>query len=218
MLISRIIICCLALLIANTIDAQPDPSRWTDEIGTIKDKIRSTEKDIKIVFTGSSSIRMWSDLSDRYDREDIINTGFGGSQMFELEYWLDDLVLAYDPEKVFIYEGDNDVSAGKSNEAILKSAAGIVERLRQKNSDMEIYFIAAKPSISRWALKEKYLSFNEALKNFCETYEHMYFVDVWTPMLDADGNPISNIFIEDNLHMNSAGYDIWEKVIRPYLE
>jgi lysophospholipase L1-like esterase len=36
-------------------------------------------------------------------------------------------------------------------------------------------------------------------------------------MLDADGNVRKDLFVEDGLHMNKKGYDIWTKVIRPYL-
>jgi hypothetical protein len=40
---------------------------------------------------------------------------------------------------------------------------------------------------------------------------------VWTPMLQPNGEVMNDIFKEDNLHMISKGYDIWEKVIGRYL-
>ena len=45
----------------------------------------------------------------------------------------------------------------------------------------------------------------------------VYFIDVWTPALDADGNVLKDIFLEDGLHMNEKGYAIWVSVIRKYL-
>jgi lysophospholipase L1-like esterase len=36
-------------------------------------------------------------------------------------------------------------------------------------------------------------------------------------MLKADGTPMTDIFLEDNLHMNAKGYAIWQKIIEPYL-
>ena len=71
------------------------------------------QKESTIVFTGSSSIRMWKDLQERFPDQQVLNTGFGGSQASDLLYFLDDLVLKYKPKTVFIYEGDNDISAKK---------------------------------------------------------------------------------------------------------
>ena len=36
-------------------------------------------------------------------------------------------------------------------------------------------------------------------------------------MLEKDGKPMKNIFIEDQLHMNAYGYKIWQKLILPHL-
>jgi lysophospholipase L1-like esterase len=47
--------------------------------------------------------------------------------------------------------------------------------------------------------------------------KNFFYADVWTPMLDEKGELKRNLFLEDNLHMNRAGYDIWKKVIGQYL-
>lgn len=36
-------------------------------------------------------------------------------------------------------------------------------------------------------------------------------------MLAPDGNPMNDIFKNDNLHMNAKGYAIWQRIIQPYL-
>jgi lysophospholipase L1-like esterase len=36
-------------------------------------------------------------------------------------------------------------------------------------------------------------------------------------MLDAEGRPLSDIFVADKLHMNAKGYAIWREVIAPHL-
>jgi len=36
------------------------------------------------LFTGSSTIRMWSKLQETYPQENLINTGFGGSKAADL--------------------------------------------------------------------------------------------------------------------------------------
>jgi lysophospholipase L1-like esterase len=36
-------------------------------------------------------------------------------------------------------------------------------------------------------------------------------------MLNEKGEPIKEIFLADNLHMNAKGYAIWKKAIQPFL-
>ncbi len=42
-------------------------------------------------------------------------------------------------------------------------------------------------------------------------------INVWPVMLDSTQTPIKDIFLEDNLHLNKKGYDIWTKQIGPAL-
>ena len=44
------------------------------------------------------------------------------------------------------------------------------------------------------------------------------FIDVFTPMLDAQGQPREELFLPDRLHMNAAGYEVWKQAVRPYLD
>jgi lysophospholipase L1-like esterase len=43
------------------------------------------------------------------------------------------------------------------------------------------------------------------------------YADVWDPMLD-DRKVKQDIFIEDGLHMNDKGYDIWYNVLKPFVQ
>ena len=44
------------------------------------------------------------------------------------------------------------------------------------------------------------------------------FIDVFTPMLDAQGQPREELFLLDRLHMNAAGSEGWKQAVRPYLD
>ncbi len=171
-----------------------------------------------IVFTGSSSIRMWKNLQEEFPNVPIINTGFGGSQASDLLTHLEALVLRYEPIAVFIYEGDNDVNAGKSPEVIMKDLDQIFQRLFKQREGISIYFIGAKPSPSRWQLKTEYEAFNKALERYSKGMINATYVNVWNPMLDSIGNPRPELFLEDMLHMKPEGYKIWKEQINPLLE
>jgi len=169
-----------------------------------------------IVFTGSSSIRMWKDLPVLFQNPKIINTGFGGSKASDLLYYLDELVLDFNPSKVIIYEGDNDISSGHKINFILKNIKSIIKKIEEKNKYVQIILISAKPSIMRWDLRKKYIQLNKKYKNLALKNNNIHFADIWSQMIDS-GELKTDIFIEDGLHLNEKGYKIWEKVLRPIL-
>lgn len=171
-----------------------------------------------VVFTGSSSIRLWKSLEKDFPRTPIVNTGFGGSQTHHLLEFIDELVMQYSPSKVFIYEGDNDINSGKSSQQIIEEHFEIISKVKESLPDAKFYIISVKPSPSRWELKGAYLQLKEEMKQFCASQDHVTFIDVWTPMLDKTGNPNPKLFVEDMLHMNDKGYNIWKKAIEPYLK
>jgi lysophospholipase L1-like esterase len=161
---------------------------------------------------------MWSGLQSDFPNYNIVNRGFGGSQTSDLLYFFDQLILPYNPKKIFIYEGDNDLSAGKSPEQIVSTMDSVIAMIRQRVSKtVPIYVISPKPSISRWHLKEKYIKFNELMNDSVSKKRNVHFIDVWSPALDKDGVVIKDIFLEDGLHMNSKGYAIWARVLRKHL-
>ena len=170
-----------------------------------------------IIFTGSSSIRFWEDLQERFPKKQVLNSGFGGSQASDLLIHLDDLVLRYQPKLVFIYEGDNDIFNKKRPKQVLVDTAQIVEKLKEDREDRMIVLISAKPSLSRWKLKRKYKRLNKKLSNFAKKQDGVEFVDVWNPMLDGR-RVMSDIFVEDGLHMNEKGYDIWYTTLKEYVK
>ena len=179
-----------------------------------KDKINSNIN--HIVFTGSSSIRMWKDLPVLFQNPKIINTGFGGSKASDLLYYLDELVLDFNPSKVIIYEGDNDISSGHKINFILKNIKSIIKKIEEKNRYVQIILISAKPSIMRWDLRKKYIQLNKKYKNLALKNNNIHYADIWSQMIDS-GELKTDIFIEDGLHLNVKGYKIWEKVLRPIL-
>jgi len=196
-----------------------DPLRFEAEIAHLDSLIYDFEpnKDI-YVFTGSSSIRKWDSLSVYFPEYQIINNGFGGSQMSDLLYYVDILILKYAPDKVFIYEGDNDLAEEKEINEIMTTTRKLVEKLKKELSGIEIVFISAKPSLARWEYKNEYLVLNKALMDYCHNKSYLTYADVWDVMLDKNGEPIADLFVEDGLHLNEKGYDLWAKEIGKHLK
>lgn len=213
-MIKYLLLLFLSVLTINAQESLP----FFDEVKEVQQKADSIWDSSKntIVFTGSSSIRLWEDLQKRFPEHQILNTGFGGSQSSDLEHYLDELILNYTPTKVFIYEGDNDISAKRKPKAIIGTMEGILENLHQKRPEMEIVLISAKPSISRWHLKGRYKRLNKQLSKLASNVNGVQFADVWNIMLNKRKLK-TDLFIEDGLHMNVKGYDLWYEVIKNYM-
>ena len=168
------------------------------------------------VFTGSSTIRMWNTLEETFLNENLINTGFGGSKASDLERHLFPLVIKFEPSRVFIYEGDNDLWADVPVADILQSLDNIATRIHLINPETQIFLIGAKPSPSRWEKKENYLIFNKLLAEYCKAKEKVEFVDVWKALTKEDGSPRPELYIQDQLHLNAEGYKIWAGVFKEF--
>lgn len=212
-----LIIAVLILFLSISSNAQ-DPSRFENEVKQLISKDDVSDDGDLYLFVGSSSIRFWGSLKEDFPGINILNRGFGGSTFIDLEHFKEELIYAYTPKKIFIYEGDNDISMDHPVDEIIKRAKDLAGEIKSRLPQAEIYFIAAKPSVARWDKKEAYLAFNFTLQSWASFEDGIHFIDVWTPMCDDDGEVMKNLFVGDNLHMNKAGYKIWKEVVKPYVE
>lgn len=217
-MISRYILLVVILSFSFRIHAQ-DPRRFQKEIDTIDLKYhKKLNSHDLIIFTGSSSIRRWQNIQEYFPGKNIINTGFGGSQMSDLLYYSDSVIIKYKPVRVFIYEGDNDIAAGKKAEDVIWAAMELFGKIIKKIPDIQIVIISVKPSVLRWNLKDEYLKLNIQYKCLSLSNKNIKFVDVWTPLLNKEGSPKKEIFISDSLHINKLGYDIWAGEIKKFIK
>ncbi|MGB5647888.1 MAG: GDSL-type esterase/lipase family protein [Muriicola sp.] len=194
------------------------PEDFSEEVALIaqrSDSIWDQNRET-IVFTGSSSVRLWEGLEDLFPDYQVLNTGFGGSQTSDLLEYIQPLVLSYQPKKVFIYEGDNDLIFKKYPARIIRTTKKVIDAIWRQYPNTQIVLISAKPSIVRWHLKKRYQRLNKKFKKLAENTSQLYFVNVWDNMLQ-NGAIDESLFIEDGLHMNQRGYDLWYEAIKPFL-
>lgn len=195
-----------------------DPGRFNKEIENLISKKYDFTSDKKLVlFTGSSSVRMWNDIQNHFPEYNVINNGFGGSQFSDLIYFYNKLIIPNQPDYLFIYEGDNDIASGKKPGEVIKEARFLVEKIRRDLPASRVVLISPKPSIARWDIRRNYEKLNRKLKRLAKRTDYVEFADIWTPMLDEKGNVLQDIFLGDNLHLNEKGYEIWGKVLIKYL-
>jgi lysophospholipase L1-like esterase len=172
-----------------------------------------------IVFTGSSSIRFWDTLASDMKPLDVINRGFGGSQVAQVNQYASRIVLPYQPRAVVLYAGDNDLAFpwSKTPEQVLADFKQFVEIIHAQLPDTWIYFVSIKPSVRRWAGWQKIKKTNQLIEDYARTEPRVQFIDVDSAMLDAQGKPRPELFRKDGLHMNAQGYALWTSIIKTVL-
>jgi lysophospholipase L1-like esterase len=208
---------CFCLSIVTVAHAQ-DPLRFKDEVTRLTAGDSAVNKKKLILFTGSSSVRLWKDLASYYPKKNVLNRGFGGSITSELVYYFDQLILPYQAKKIFIYEGDNDLASGVDIKTIMAANDTLLKLIRSKVSKkVKVYFISPKPSLARKALKENYLAYNKTLKAWIDQQKNVTFIDVWPVLTDEKGDVKTDIFVSDGLHLNKKGYDLWSAEIGKHL-
>lgn len=189
--------------------------RYRPQIENFKrlDAKNSVPKNV-ILFVGSSSVVHW-ETAAAFPSYPVINRGFGGSTLAEVNYFYDDLVKRYKPALIVLY-CDNDIYYGVAPSVALQRFQEFSNRVAHDFPKTKLLFLSMKPTPTD-ALYGEHVRDNEALantmiKSFIETQRNMRYVDIATPMLQ-NGGPHSDIFLSDGMHMNARGYDIWNPIV-----
>jgi lysophospholipase L1-like esterase len=172
-----------------------------------------------IVFAGSSSFRFWDTLVADMKPLEVINRGFGGSEFSDLDMYANRIVIAYHPRAVVVYEGDNDLAEGSSKtpEAVAGDFRKFVQIVHGALPDTWIYILSIKPSILRKKQWPQMNAANKLMQDYAATQQRVQYIDIATPMFDANGNLPRDLFKFDGLHPTPKLYAMWTAIIKPIL-
>ena len=208
---------CLLLLANLFLQAQP----FADEIAAFKkaDSIQPPPKHA-ILFAGSSSFRLWKNLPDYFPGKTIVNRGFGGSSIPDMIRYANDIIFPYQPRQIVIYCGENDLSANDTIQTTttVEHFKTLFQLIRSRLPDVSVVYVSIKPSPVRKKYWNKMRQANLAIKRYLRKQRNTAFADIYGTMLNDDGSARTELYINDQLHMNESGYKIWQKIISPYLK
>ncbi len=197
-------ICLLIAITCFTVIAKAEP--FADEIANFKKKdLASFPSANAILFVGSSSFRKWEDVANCFPNYSIINRGFGGSTLPDMIRYEKEIIFPYHPKQIVIYCGENDVTSSDtvSSQIVFQQFKKLYIDIRAMMPEVPVLFLSLKPSPSRWQMRDKMMGANKLIKKYLRKKSNAAFVSVWNDMLGADGKPITDIFVSDNLHMNA---------------
>lgn len=217
-LVTNTILVCLFVFIGMKDGiSQKKPNYW-DDIQAIKqyDKIYAPPKD-PILFTGSSSFRLWHNMSDIFRGYKVLNRGIGGAVISDIDRYVEDIIVPYHPKQIVMYIGENDIVTAPNGDSIFIAFQQLYQHIRTVLPEVPIVYVSIKPSPSR----EKFLPIaeraNSLISNFLKSERQIVYVDIYSPMLDKNGRTRPELFGTDMLHMNADGYRLWYKRIKPLL-
>ena len=187
------------------------------------DKFREVDKNTSyaedlILFTGSSSIRFWSTLIEDMNPHNVLNRGFGGAHIAHVNYHFNEIVKPYKPKAIVFFCGTNDLSALKSPNETFEDFTKFFLMVKNELPGTKLIVIGVKPSTAREYLISEEQKFNNLIYNLAEEEDLLSYVSVWNPMLTDEGKANPGLFVEDGLHMNEKGYEIWTKLVKPELD
>lgn len=214
-MIFSLVICC----ISNAISAQTGPFYGDIQSFKKQDSAAFPPKHA-ILFVGSSSFTKWTDVQNYFPAYPIINRGFGGSSLPDVIHFASDIIIPYQPKQIIIYCGENDLAGSDTTvngKVVFNRFKQLFDLIRKQLPTMSIAYVSMKPSPSRQHLWPKMIAGNTLIKKFLAKQKKAAFIDVYHKMFNADGTVMTDLFVEDNLHMNAKGYAIWQKAIAPFL-
>jgi len=191
-----------------------DPARFEKAIQAFEaeDAAKAPPKDVT-VFVGASNIRRWQSLPKRFKKTPLLNRGFGGSQLSDVAFFAERCVIKYKPKQVYLSAGGNDLHAGKTPEEVLAAFEEFVTKVRTALPKTAISYLSIPPAPSRWSEVEQVKKANELIAASCAK-QGVNFIETFSLMLGADGQPRPELYVEDKLHFSEAGYDVITSAIR----
>jgi lysophospholipase L1-like esterase len=191
---------------------------YENEVQRLEKEREGLTYEPKLLFYGSSSIRLWESLNEDFSGYLPVNLGFGGSTLAACDWFFTRVVAPFHPERMIVYAGDNDLGDGRHPEEVFLFFQQLVSRVRQTFGNIPLAFISIKPSISRWNIVDSIRYTNKLIEaEIKKQAGNLHFINVYNRMTDNAGYPKREFLDPDGLHISDKGYALWKEIILQYL-
>lgn len=191
---------------------QGDINRYQKENKRLKDL------SCDVLFLGSSSINLWDTIYEDFAPLKLIRRSYGGATLRDMIYNYNTIAKGYTPKSILLYV-ENDLGNHKEGVNAVKCFdlfRIFIDKLKKDYPNTPLIVVSLKPSQHKADQLKDQLLVNALLEENATAQGYTY-VDITKVMYDEAGNLRTDIFKEDNLHMNAEGYKLWTSVLRPYL-
>ena len=198
-----------------------------EKSGTIKNPfdIQVSDTD-NFVFLGDS-ITDFYPLEEFYDNLPVVNSGVSGYKTTDILSRIDSMVAIYNPTKVFLLIGTNDIQNNKSEDEIVNNIKKIIDKIHEVRPKTKIYLESLLPVNKSDDSKINHdmvgkrenktiQSINKKLKKYAEE-ENITFINLYDEFVN-DNNEMTLKYTEEGLHLSSLGYLKLTNILLPYLK
>ena len=170
----------------------------------------------RIVFLGNS-ITEGFDLRKHFPDTTIINRGISGDHIDGLLARFDNSVTVWQPQKLFVLIGINDIGALDTEEQILTNYDKLLNVITDSLPDTRVYFNSILPTTPEWenCPKDKIVRINAELKQRCSDHGFTW-INIHNEFVTPEGI-LNRALTSDGLHLNAAGYEKWTGILTPYV-
>jgi lysophospholipase L1-like esterase len=121
------------------------------------------------------------------------------------------------PRLIVLHVGGNDVHNGRTPEQVLGDFKTFVAAVHAKLPKVPIVYSSITPGPGRWDEAPQRKEANRLLREYIATRTDLKFVDLWDAMLTTEGKPREDLWVEDRVHPNHAGYQVRVELTQPLL-
>lgn len=171
-----------------------------------------------VLFIGSSTIRGWRSLAADFPQYEVINRGFGGSFIEHSTRYADRIIIGYKPALIVFYAGGNDLAFGNMTpEKVAADYRLLVEKVHRSLPRTRFAYISIMPNPARQNIDDKRRRANELIEAYSKQDRRLSYIDADRPVLTPSGGLRPELYIEDGLHLNAAGYAVLHKTVAEHL-
>ena len=197
------------------------------KVVTKKEEVVEKVVDNNYLFLGDSITEQY-DLKEYYEDYPVVNSGVSGDFTSSIVENMKKRVYDYNPSKVFLLIGINDLRNGKDVSEIVSNTKEIIELIKENRPYSEIYLESIYPinktdddKISDSVRdiefdNEKIIEVNDLLKDLAKD-EKITYVDLYNKLIDDDGN-LNISYTKDGLHISSEGYECITNELMKYIK
>lgn len=196
-----------------------------------KVKVVNKEKKEKVVnviddnylFLGDS-ITDYYDLNKYYEGMNVVNSGISGNTTGDILADMNNRVYKYNPSKVFLLIGTNDIQRKISEDEIISNIEEIIEKIKDNRSYAKIYLQSIYPvdeekDGAQDRENSKIKSVNKKLEDYCKDNDVTY-IDLFSKLIDNESSDvkIDEDYSDDGLHLTSEGYEVVTEELKKYMD
>jgi|GEM_PF-783169 len=181
---------------------------------------RRQQDDGAIVFVGDSLTGGWKNLAKDFPKFKVANRGVGGDVSRGALFRFSEDVLALHPKAIVIEIGNNDLTASGAPADMLANLAAMVALAEKERPGLPIVLCSIPPSANPKAPVKAAdrQAMNDGIRQLASAQPNRHFCDLYPAVVDADGGPKPEYFVEDKLHLSDAGHTKWASLLMPLFE